>query len=173
MADKVLPAIPKNIRFPQDLLELISNKAKKEGKTFTEIVIERLNLTFVEDWDYTCKMIKLANRKRDKWEQFKVDQKKIRLKQIMKRRIEKLDIEETKRKQKDHADVNKYSIVLNMVTCIQRHMDEEMPIWINDEDPDDWYSMATSPGIEYRKLEYGKLTDSLNDFYIEHIHLLK
>ena len=165
MADKVLPAIPKNIRFPQDLLELLSNKSKKEGKTFTEIVIERLTLTFVEDWDYTRKMIKLANRERDKWQQFKVDQKKIRLKQITKRRIEKLDIEETKRKQKDYADVNQYSITLKMVTCIRKHMDEEVPIWVNDEDPDDWYSVDKSPGIEYRKLEYGKLTDSLNDFY--------
>ena len=32
-------------------------------------------------------------------------------------------------------------------------------IWVNDDDPDDWLSMNTNPGLEYRKLEYGKLTN--------------
>ena len=47
-----------------------------------------------------------------------------------------------------------------------------MPIWINDDNPNDWYSMENSPGKEYRKLETGELTDYLNEFYIEHVHLL-
>ena len=67
MADKILPAIPKNLRFPQELYELIVKKSDKEKKTFTDIVIERLTLTFEEDWDYTGKLIKLANRKMEKW----------------------------------------------------------------------------------------------------------
>ncbi len=153
MSEKVLPAIPKNIRFPQDLLELIEKKADKDKKTFTDIVIERLTLTFEEDWDYTGKLIKKANREMNKWRNFKVEQKKIRLKQVTKRRIEKIEQEEEKRRQKDIADVNEYSVVLNNVTCIQRHMEGEVPIWVNDDDPDDWLSMVTNPGLEYRKLE--------------------
>ena len=173
LSNRTLPGIPKSLRFPIELYELIEKKADKNKKTFTDIVIERLTLTFEEDWDYTGKLIKLANRKMEHWHNFKIEQKKVRLNQITKRRIERLEQKEEKRRQKDRNDVNEYSKILNDMTFIQKHMEGEVPIWVNDDDPDDWLSMVTNPGLEYRKLEYGKLTKHLNDYYIQYLHLLK
>ena len=172
MSNRNLPGIPKSLRFPIELYELIEKKADKDKKTFTDIVIERLTLTFEEDWDYTGKLIKLANREIIKWNNIKLEHKKIRHKQITRKRNKIKAKEEAEQMQRNIKDVNVYSKNLTDVAAIQRHMEGEMPIWINDDNPNDWYSMENSPGKEYRKLETGVLTDYLNDFYIEYSYLL-
>ena len=172
MSNRNLPGIPKSLRFPIELYELIEKRADKDKKTFTDIVIERLTLTFEEDWDYTGKVIKLANREMVKWNNIKLEYKKIRHKQITQKRNRIKAKEEAKQMQKNIKDVSEFSKNLTAVTAIQKHLEGEMPIWVNDDNPDDWFSMENSPGDEYRKLDEGKLTDYLNEFYIEYSHLL-
>ena len=172
MADKILPAIPKNLRFPQDLYNLIVKKSDKEKKTFTDIVVERLNLTFEEDWDYTGKLIRLANHKMEKWHAFKLRQKKIRHKEIYSRKVAKLELNEKRRKRKEEdalrQDQNRY----NSIRLIKEHLEGRVSIWVNSTDPYDWLVGDTQPEENFRKLPKGELNTELLDYYNKNVSLL-
>ena len=173
LSDKVGPAIPKNIRFPQDLYELIQKKCDKERKTFTDIVIERLILTFVEDWDYTGNLIRLANRERAKWDEFKIQQKKIRLKEIFKRKLVKMESEAKRKQKEDEESMRDFQNDIDDMKRIREHLEGKTAIWVNKTDPSDWIVGDVQSDPEYRKLPKGELTPELQKFYDRNQGLLK
>ena len=167
------PAIPKNVRFPPDLYALIVNLCEKETKTFSEVVIDRTSKTFAESWEQTGNNIRLANYKIKAWEDFKLQKKKIRFKEIHKRKLVKLELKEKKRQEEEELDRNEFQRTLNDMKRIQDHLNGGTPIWISKNDPDVWLISDTDLDDDYRKLEKGKLNPELRDFYNENIQLLK
>jgi len=165
LADKKLPAIPKNLRFPQDLYNLIVKKSDKEKKTFTDIVVERLTLTFEEDWDYTGKLIRLANHKMEKWHAFKLRQKKIRHKEVYSRKVARLELNEKRRKSKEEETHKQYQKHCNSIKLIKDHLEGRVSIWVNNTDPNDWLVGDTQPEENFRKLPKGELNAELLDYY--------
>ena len=172
MADKVGPAIPQNIRFPQDLYELIQKKCDKERKTFTEVVLERVILTFEEDWDYTGKLIRLANHKMEKWHAFKLRQKKIRHKEIYSRKVAKLELNEKRRKRKEKETLQQYQNHCTSIKLIKDHLEGRVSIWVNNTDPNDWLVGDTQPEENFRKLPKGELNTELLDYYNKNVSSL-
>ena len=172
MADEKLPAIPKNLRFPQELYELIVRKSDKEKKTFTDIVVERLTLTFEEDWDYTGKLIRLANHKMEKWHAFKLRQKKIRHKEVYSRKVARLELNEKRRKRKEEDALRQYQNHYNSIRLIKEHLEGRVSIWVNSTDPNDWLVGDTQPEENFRKLPKGELNTELLDYYNKNISLL-
>ena len=172
MSSKNPPGIPKNFRVPQDLLALIEKDCDREKKTFSEVVIERLWLTFSDDWDFTGRMIEDANSQIKTLEGVKVRHKKVRLKEVKRRQAAK---EEAKRQELEEAEAtedDKKARIINDMILLHDHIEGRRQLWVNDDDPTNfmWFSADPRPG--YSKLPKGQLNKELLRFYNDNFHLL-
>ena len=172
MHNRNRPGTQKNIRIPFDLMDLIEDIRLKEGKNFTEFVVERLRLTFSDDWDFTGQRIKYANSRIKKWEDEKVFYKEIRLKEVKRRQAVK---EEAKRQELGEAETteaDKKAIIINDTRLLQDHVEGRLQLWIKDDDPMNFMWFSAEPSAGYSKLEKGQLNKELLQFYNDNFHLL-
>ena len=172
MSSKDPPGIPKNFRCPQDLLALIEKDCDIEKKTFSQVLKERMWLTYSEDWDFAGRMIEKYNSQIKVLEDAKVWYKKVRLKEVKRRQAAK---EEAKRQELEEAEAteaDKKARILNDMRLLQDHIDGRRQLWVNDDNPMDfmWFSADPRPG--YSKLPKGQLNKELLQFYNDHLHLL-
>ena len=172
MSGKNPPAVSRSLRIPSDLDALIKKIYDRERKSYSEIVIERLWLTFSDDWDFTGQMIKYANSQIKMWEGTKVRHKEIRLKEVKRRQAAK---EEAKRQELGEAEAteaDKKEILINHIKLLQDHVEGRLQLWVKDDDPMDFMYFDGEPNPNYRKLPKGQLNNELQQFYNDHFHLL-
>ena len=172
MSSKNPPAIPKNFRVPQDLLALIEKDCDREKKTFSQVLKERMWLTYSDDYDYAGRRIEDYNSQIKTWEGVKVFHKEIRLKEVKKRQAAK---EEAKRQELGEAEVmedDKKEILINHIKLLQDHKEGRLQLWVKDDDPMDFMYFDGEPNPNYRKLPRGQLNNELQQFYNDNFHLL-
>ena len=172
MHNRNRPGTQKNIRIPFDLMDLIEDIRLKEGKNFTEFVVERLRLTFSDDWNFAGQMIKYADREIKMFEDIKVFYKEILLKEEKRQQAAK---EEAKRQELEEAEAteaDKKARILNDMRLLQDHIDGRQQLWVNDDNPMDFMWFRADPRPGYSKLPKGQLNKELLQFYNDHLHLL-
>ena len=172
MASKKIPGIPKNIRFPQELYNLIENECREKKLTFSEVVVNRTRNTFEESWRQTGNDIRRANREIKILEAYKLEKKKIRLKEILKRKLKKMDDKAEIKQKEDEESMNELQNIIRDVNMIHDHLEGKVTICVNNHNPNDWL-VSDTPEPGFRKLEKGKLNNELQMFYNENIKYLK
>ena len=172
MGSKSRPAIPKNIRVPQDLLELIEEVCERERKTFTVVVIRRLWATFSEDWTFTGNKIKEINREIESLKCKKYQTKKIRHRMVKQRQNQRQ--EEKRRELEAVAEGEQHAIQIktNYMNLLHDHVEGRKEVCVHINDPMDFMYFEGEPNPNYRKLSRGQLNPELLKFYNEHYHLL-
>ena len=172
MSSKNPPGIPKNFRVPQELLALIEKACDSDKKTFSEVVIERLWLTFSDDWDFTGQMIKYANSQIKMWEGAKVRHKEIRLKEVKRRQAAKEEFKRQELGEAEATEADKKEILINHIRLLQNHVEGRLQLWIKDDEPMNFMWFSAEPSAGYSKLEKGQLNKQLLQFYNDNFHLL-
>ena len=173
MPRKKIPAINHSVRFPHNLYEIIRDEAEKKRIPFSEVVVSRTRKTFEENWEQTGNNIRRVNRKIRILEAEKLEQKKIRLKEILKRKLKKMDDKAEIKQKEDEDSIVELETIIRDVRMIHDHLEGKVTIWINNYDPNDWLVGDTRPYPDYRKLTKGQLNDELQVFYNENIKYLK
>ena len=173
MSSKDPPGIPKNFRCPQDLLALIEKDCDIEKKTFSQVLKERMWLTYSEDWDFAGRMIEKYNSQIKVLEDAKVWYKKVRLKEVKRRQAAK---EEAKRRELEEAEAteaDKKARIIKHTRLLHDHIEGRQQLWVHIDDPMDFLYFDREPNPNYRKLQRGQLNPELLKLYDENYHLLQ
>ena len=166
------PAINHSVRFPHKLYEMIHEEAEKKKVSFSEIVVNRTRDTFEESWGQTGSDIRRANREIKVLEAYKLEKKKIRHKEVLKRKLKKMDDKAEIKQKEDEDSIVELENIIRDVSIIHNHLEGKVTIWVNNYDPSDWLVSETSEP-DFRKLPRGQLNDELQIFYNENIKYLK
>ena len=173
MSRKKKPALNHSVRFPHNLYKMIEDEAEKKRVSFAKVVVSRVRETFDESWEQTEMDIRRANREIAKWNVYKLQKKRIRLKEINRRKLKKMESEAKIKQREDEDSMMELQNVIRDVKRIQNHLEGRETIWINNYDPDDWLVDDEQPDSDYRKLPKGELNPELLDFYNKNIKYLK
>ena len=139
---------------------------------FSKVVVKRLRQSFEESWRQTGNDIRRANREIKILEAYKLEKKKIRLKEILKRKLKKMDDKaEIKQKENDES-MNELQNIIRDVSMIHDHLEGKVTIWVHNHNPNDWL-VSDTPEPDFRKLPRGQLNDELQVFYNDNIKYLK
>ena len=173
MSRKKKPALNHSVRFPPNLYKMIEDEAEKKRVSFAKVVVSRVRETFDESWEQTEMDIRRANREIAKWNVYKLQKERIRLKEINRRKLKKMESEAKIKQREDEDSMMELQNVIRDVRRIQNHLEGRETIWINNYDPDDWLVDDEQPDSDYRKLPKGKLNNELQEFYNKNIRYLK
>tara|TARA_B100000315_G_C14303750_1_gene463051 strand:+ start:226 stop:684 length:459 start_codon:yes stop_codon:yes gene_type:complete len=152
---------------------MIEDEAEKKRVSFAKVVVSRVRETFDESWEQTEMDIRRANREIAKWNVYKLQKKRIRLKEINRRKLKKMESEAKIKQREDEDSMMELQNVIRDVKRIQNHLEGRETIWINNYDPNDWLVDDEQPDPDYRKLPKGELNPELLDFYNKNIKYLK
>ena len=142
---------------------MIEDEAEKKRVSFAKVVVSRIRETFDESWEQTEMDIRRANREIAKWNSYKLQKKRIRFKEINRRKLKKMESEAKIKQKEDEESMIDFQNDINDMKRIQEHLEGKTTIWVNKTDPTDWIVGASDP--DYRKLSKDELTPELQKFY--------
>ena len=103
---------------------------------------------------------------------FQTPKKRIRLREIHRRKLKKMESKAEIKRKKDEDSMMELQTIIRHVGLIHDHLEGKVTIWINNYDPSDWL-VSDTPEPGFRKLAKGQLNDELQVFYNENIKYLK
>jgi hypothetical protein len=92
---------------------------------------------------------------------------------IEERRVKKVELKRERELEAENTVTSESQKVLNDMKRIQTHLNGGTSIWVSEIDPTIWMFGEVQPEKNFRRLPKGELNSHLQDYYNEHIHLLK